>query len=115
MARLIIHGVDYGSHTFCVQIRSLDDHRPLPGLTIGDIGPKFGYNTVDNGFMMFDHFRVPHISLLARYAQVKPGTGEYIKPPNTKLAYGGMVFVRANIVNGIMICSLSRAMLDLEQ
>ncbi|KAI8142051.1 acyl-CoA dehydrogenase/oxidase [Fennellomyces sp. T-0311] len=100
MARLIIHGKDYGSHTFCVQIRSMEDHRPLPGLTIGDIGPKFGYNTVDNGFMMFDHFRVPHISLLARYAQVKPGSGEYIKPPNSKLSYGGMVYVRANIVNG---------------
>ncbi|KAI9499269.1 acyl-CoA dehydrogenase/oxidase C-terminal [Zychaea mexicana] len=99
MARLIIHGKDYGSHTFCAQIRSLEDHRPLPGLTIGDIGPKFGYNGVDNGFMMFDHFRIPHISMLAKYAQVKPGSGEYVKPINSKLSYGGMVHVRANIVN----------------
>ncbi|KAI7854636.1 acyl-CoA dehydrogenase/oxidase C-terminal [Circinella umbellata] len=99
MARLIIHDKDYGPHTFCAQIRSLEDHMPLPGLTIGDIGPKMGYNTVDNGFMMFDHFRIPHVSMLARYAQVKPGSGEYIKPVNSKLSYGGMVHVRASIVS----------------
>ncbi|KAI9278626.1 acyl-CoA dehydrogenase/oxidase C-terminal [Phascolomyces articulosus] len=99
MARLIIHGVEYGPHTFCAQIRSLEDHTPLPGLIIGDIGPKMGYNTVDNGFMMFDHFRIPHISMLAKYAQVKPGSGEYVKPVNSKLSYGGMVHVRASIVS----------------
>ncbi|KAH8548711.1 acyl-CoA dehydrogenase/oxidase C-terminal [Umbelopsis sp. PMI_123] len=101
MARLIVNGKDFGPHPFCVQIRSLEDHRPLKGITVGDIGPKFGFNTVDNGFIMFDHYRIPHISFLARYAQVKPGTGEYIRPPNAKLSYGTMVFVRANIVMGV--------------
>ncbi|KAI9259010.1 acyl-CoA dehydrogenase/oxidase [Phascolomyces articulosus] len=100
MARLIIHGKDYGPHPFCVQIRSLEDHRPLAGITVGDIGPKFGYATTDNGFMLFDHYRVPHISFLSKFSQVKPGSGEYVKPPNARLSYGTMVFVRANIVNG---------------
>ncbi|KAG6483526.1 hypothetical protein ZIOFF_060174 [Zingiber officinale] len=38
---------------FVVQLRSLDDHSPLPGIVVGDIGMKFGngaYNTMDNGF-----------------------------------------------------------------
>ena len=100
MARLVIHGKDYGPHPFCVQIRSLEDHRPLPGITVGDIGPKFGYATTDNGFLLFDHYRIPHISFLAKFSQVKPGSGEYAKPPNARLSYGTMVFVRANIVNG---------------
>lgn len=100
MARLVIHGQDHGPHPFCVQIRRLDNHQPLPGVTVGDIGPKFGFNGVDNGFIMFDHVRIPHISFLAGYAQVVPGTGEYIKPPNAKLSYGTMVYVRANIVMG---------------
>ncbi|KAG2226088.1 hypothetical protein INT45_011705 [Circinella minor] len=100
MARLIIHSKDYGPHPFCVQIRSLEDHRPLPGITVGDIGPKFGYNTIDNGFLMFDHYRVPHISFLAKFSQVKPGTGEYVKPVNARLSYGTMVLTRAGIVNG---------------
>ncbi|KAI7865503.1 acyl-CoA dehydrogenase/oxidase C-terminal [Spinellus fusiger] len=100
MARLITDGKDYGPHPFCVQIRSLEDHRPMKGITVGDVGPKFGLNTIDNGFIMFDHYRVPHISFLAKYSKVKEGTGEYIKPPNAKLSYGTMVFVRANIVMG---------------
>jgi acyl-CoA oxidase len=98
MARLITDNQDFGPHPFCVQIRSLHDHRPLEGVTVGDIGPKFGFNSVDNGFIMFDHYRVPHVSFLAKYSQVTPGSGTYSKPPNAKLSYGTMVFVRANIV-----------------
>jgi acyl-CoA oxidase len=101
MARLITDGKDLGPHPFCVQIRSLEDHTPLPGVTVGDIGPKFGFNTVDNGFIMFDHYRIPHVAFLAKYSQVKAGSGEYSKPPNAKLSYGTMVFVRANIVLGV--------------
>lgn len=52
-----------------MQLRSLDDHSPLPGITIGDIGMKFGngaYNSMDNGFLMFDHFRIPRDQMLMR-------------------------------------------------
>ncbi|RCI07094.1 hypothetical protein CU098_013504 [Rhizopus stolonifer] len=98
MARLVSQDKDYGPHPFIVQIRSLENHEPLKGITVGDIGPKFGFNTVDNGFILFDHVHVPHIAMLARYSRIDRKTGEYIKPPNSKLAYGTMVFVRANIV-----------------
>ncbi|KAK5822718.1 hypothetical protein F5H01DRAFT_149051 [Linnemannia elongata] len=98
MARLITNGKDYGPHALCVPIRSMEDHTLLPGVMAGDIGPKFGYNTTDNGCMWFDHYRVPHISLLAKYSSVKPGSGEYVKPPNAKLSYGTMVLVRASLI-----------------
>ncbi|KAI7889076.1 acyl-CoA dehydrogenase/oxidase [Mucor mucedo] len=98
MARLITRGKDYGPHPFVVQIRNLENHEPLAGVVVGDIGPKFGFNTVDNGFILFDHMHVPHVALLARYSSVDKITGEYITPPNSKLAYGTMVYVRANIV-----------------
>lgn len=38
MARLIINGEDYGVHPFMVQLRSLEDFKPLPGIEIGDLG-----------------------------------------------------------------------------
>jgi acyl-CoA oxidase len=38
MARLICHGLDHGVHAFMVQIRSLDSHKPVPGVELGDIG-----------------------------------------------------------------------------
>eukprot|EP00043_Microstomoeca_roanoka_P014352 m.142297 g.142297 ORF g.142297 m.142297 type:complete len:663 (+) comp15991_c1_seq3:196-2184(+) len=97
MARLITQGEDRGSHPFIVQIRDLDTHRPLPGITVGDIGPKFGYDSMDNGFLRFNAVAVPREHLLARYAQVaKDGT--YSKPVNTKLSYGTMIFVRSHMI-----------------
>lgn len=66
-----LQGKDYGPHGFVVQIRDMDSHRPLRGIAIGDIGPKAGYNGVDNGFMSFDHVRVPRAAMLMRFSQVR--------------------------------------------
>ncbi|CAG8729437.1 6470_t:CDS:2, partial [Acaulospora morrowiae] len=108
MARLITNNKDYGTHPFMVQIRDLKTHEPLPGITIGDIGPKFGYNATDNGFILFDHVRVPRLNMLSKYSQVVKGTGEYIKPPNDKLLYGTMVLIRAAIILNVRLV-LARA------
>jgi alkylation response protein AidB-like acyl-CoA dehydrogenase len=54
---------------FIVQLRSLVDHSPLPGVTLGDIGGKFGsgaYNSMDNGVLRFDHVRIPRDQMLMR-------------------------------------------------
>ena len=56
-------------HALLVPIRD-DDGTPLPGVTIGDDGPKAGLNGVDNGRLTFDHVRVPRDNLLDRYGQV---------------------------------------------
>lgn len=50
-ARLFIDGKDYGAHVFVIPLRSLEDHKPFPGVEIGDIGPKAynGFNKMDNG------------------------------------------------------------------
>lgn len=98
MAQLYVDGKNQGPHPFIVQIRDLQSHKPLKGITVGDIGPKFGYNTMDNGFIQFDKVRIPHINMLAKYASVDRNTGSYLKPPNSKLAYGTMTWVRSRIV-----------------
>ncbi|MBA0621556.1 hypothetical protein Godav_007166 [Gossypium davidsonii] len=69
-ARLITGAQDHGVHGFIVQLRSLDDHSPLPGITVGDIGMKFGsgaYNSMDNGLLRFDHVRIPRNQMLMRF------------------------------------------------
>jgi len=58
-------------HWFLVQLRSRETHLPLPGVTIGDIGPKLGSNSNDNGFVRFDHVRIPRTQMMMRYAKVK--------------------------------------------
>jgi len=54
MAQLYIGGKPYGPHPFVCQIRDMKTHEPLEGVHVGDIGPKFGYNTMDNGFLLFN-------------------------------------------------------------
>ncbi|KAK4702625.1 acyl-CoA oxidase, partial [Phenoliferia sp. Uapishka_3] len=101
-ARLIINGKDLGPHLFLMQLRCLDTHQTLPGVTIGEIGPKIhgGYNTVDNGWASFDNVRVPRNQMLSRFAQVARD-GSYKKPPHSKLSYGGMIFIRAQMIGGL--------------
>eukprot|EP01129_Flabellula_baltica_P013645 TRINITY_DN6379_c0_g1_i1.p1 TRINITY_DN6379_c0_g1~~TRINITY_DN6379_c0_g1_i1.p1 ORF type:complete len:687 (+),score=125.36 TRINITY_DN6379_c0_g1_i1:17-2077(+) len=92
-ANLIIDGKSYGIHSFLVQIRSLENHNSLPGVTVGDIGPKLGFNAIDNGYLRFDHFRIPRTNMLNRYSSVTP-EGEYVKTGDQKMMYGGMLRVR---------------------
>lgn len=97
MARLFTKGVDHGVHPFVVQIRNNQNHEPLPGCTIGDIGNKMGYNAVDNGFLRFDHVRVPRRAMLMGHSRVETD-GTYVPPPVAKVSYGTMVFIRSDIV-----------------
>lgn len=47
----------YGPHPFIVQLRDEKNHKPLPGIVVGDIGPKFGYAAMDNGYMLMNQVR----------------------------------------------------------
>ncbi|RFU30477.1 hypothetical protein B7463_g5880, partial [Scytalidium lignicola] len=93
-----IEYISFGPHTFIVRVRDMKSHLPLPGVVIGDIGPKFGYAPMDNAYMLFHQFRIPHSALLSRYSKVDLNTGEYSKPENPAVVYGTMTFVRSNIV-----------------
>ncbi|KAL4888901.1 acyl-CoA dehydrogenase/oxidase C-terminal [Aspergillus ambiguus] len=90
--------ISYGPHPFIVQVRNMTSHQPLDGVVIGDIGPKYGYATMDNGYMLFDNFRIPHSALLSRYSSVDPDTGRYSKPEKPAVVYGSLTAVRASIV-----------------
>jgi acyl-CoA oxidase len=109
MANLIIKGENYGMHPFIVQLRTLEDHSVLPGIEVGDIGPKFGFNTIDNGYLKFDHVRIPREHLLMKNAVVEPdGTYKRIAK-SEKAAYSTMIFVRAMIVLEVATRGLAQA------
>lgn len=42
----------------------------MVGITVGDIGPKFGYEEMDNGYLKMDNYRIPRENMLMKYAQV---------------------------------------------
>ncbi|KAL4945271.1 hypothetical protein BDV06DRAFT_231432 [Aspergillus oleicola] len=88
----------YGPHPFIVQVRDMKTHQPFEGIVIGDIGPKYGYATMDNAYMLFDNFRIPHSALLSRYSSVDPQTGAYQKPAQSTVVYGTLTYMRSKII-----------------
>ena len=57
----------YGIVPFVVPVRCLKTHKHLPGVKSGDHGGpgnKWGFNSKDNGWMTFDHVRIPRENLL---------------------------------------------------
>ncbi|RHY06287.1 hypothetical protein DYB26_011851 [Aphanomyces astaci] len=50
-ARLLLDGKDRGVQAFLVPLRDTRTHETLPGITLGDIGPKIGFQSVDNGYV----------------------------------------------------------------
>ena len=55
---------DYGIAPFIVQIRDIDTHKHMPGIKCGDMGPKLGYGSKDNGWLTFDNVKIPRDNLL---------------------------------------------------
>lgn len=70
----------------------------MEGIVVGDIGPKYGYASMDNGYMLFDHYRVPKSAMLSRYTEVNDETGALTRLGHPALVYGSLTFVRANII-----------------
>ncbi|CAL8130578.1 unnamed protein product [Orchesella dallaii] len=71
-------GVCHGLHGFVVPIRD-SQLNTLPGVIIGDMGPKAGLNGLDNGFMMFNNYEIPKESLLNKNGDVT-AEGTYVSP-----------------------------------
>jgi flavocytochrome c len=99
-AQLIIDGKEYGVHAFMLQIRD-HEHKPLPGIELGDLGPKLGDHGNDTGYMRLTNVRIPRQFMFMRFFQVTP-EGVYVKSEltkkNAKLAYATMTFTRGSMV-----------------
>lgn len=90
-ARCIIKGKDYGIQSFLVKIRD-ENHKHLPGVETGDIGPKWGFLAKDNGYMILNNVRIPRKNMLRKY--VKIDNGVFSKRGNPKVGYATMMLVR---------------------
>mmetsp|Transcript_20050 Transcript_20050/g.30821 ORF Transcript_20050/g.30821 Transcript_20050/m.30821 type:complete len:194 (-) Transcript_20050:260-841(-) len=63
----------YGVAPFIVEIRDRKTHKHMPGIKSGDMGGtnnKWGFNSKDNGWLTFDHVRVPRDQMLSRFMSV---------------------------------------------
>ena len=96
MAKLVIDNTDRGIHAFVVQLRSMDDHRPVAGIEIGDIGKKFGFDATDNGFVRFNKIRIPRFNMLMQFARVH-ADGRFERVGSELLMYAAMLLMRSQL------------------
>ena len=110
IAQLKINGVGYGPHAFLVPIRDSVTHEPLPGVDVGDIGPKLGLHSADNGFIRFDQYRIPKKYMLNRFSKINDsGKYEILNQNSIKILYLSLVRSRLHIVITSWV-SLARAL-----
>jgi acyl-CoA oxidase len=64
-----------------------------------NIGPKFGFNVVDNGYLGLDHVRIPRQNMLMGVASVGRD-GSFKKGKQSFKIYYTMLAARAGIVGG---------------
>ncbi|XP_072454915.1 peroxisomal acyl-coenzyme A oxidase 2 isoform X2 [Notamacropus eugenii] len=108
LAQLYCSGRCHGMHGFLVPIRSLHNHSPLPGIIVGDIGPKMSFEQTDNGFLQLDHVRIPRENMLNRFSQVLPD-GTYVKQGTPQSNYLAMTVIRVQLLGGEFLPILMKA------
>ena len=63
------------------------------------MGPKLGYSNKDNGWLTFDHVRIPRDQMLQKYVSVDREGGFGIEG-DLRVMYSTMMAVRMQIVEG---------------
>lgn len=92
-AQLILNGENKGVYGFIVPIRDTETHKVLPGIELGDLGEKVGFNTKDNGYCRFNNVKIPRENMLMRYAKVTK-RGEFQRTGDERVSFAVMMQVR---------------------
>jgi len=97
-AQLVIDGKNLGIHGFMMQFRDVKGHL-MPGVEIGEMGPKINGDNTNIGYARFTYVRVPRFNMFAKYQQVAQD-GQYTAPPKalSKFRYMSMMSIRMLIV-----------------
>ncbi|GFY45905.1 peroxisomal acyl-coenzyme A oxidase 3 [Trichonephila inaurata madagascariensis] len=97
-------GKCHGLNNFIVPVRDPKTLLPYKGITVGDLGPKIGLNGLDNGFMLFNQYRIPRENLLNKNGDVKPD-GQYVSLKGETERFGdSMGALSMGRVGIIMLC-----------
>jgi acyl-CoA oxidase len=105
-AQLKLDGKEQGLNVFMMQIRD-ENHLPLPGITLGDLGNKIGDNANDTGFMTLDNVRIPRTHILSKYHTVtREGKYVTVLKADPQVHYTTMMSTRAMMANtaGARLC-----------
>lgn len=80
----------------------------MPGVNCGDMGPKMGYHSKNNGWCTFDNVRIPRENMPMRYVEVDR-EGGYSILGDLRALYSVMMDIRVQLLHGSYV-SLQRAL-----
>ena len=95
---MYINGERKGLSWFIVPIRDPETGKSLPGITLGDVGAKFGRTATDNGWLRFNSVKIPRKNMLMRWTQVD-ADGKYTPALNQTLVYSALIGERIALVS----------------
>ncbi len=90
----------------------MDTFKHIKGVKTGDLGPKFGYESKDNGWATFDHVRIPRANMLMRIASLSK-EGDFSLQSDPKVLYSTMMLIRSQIVTDSPQASIMALMIAL--
>ncbi|KAG9403348.1 hypothetical protein AC1031_005994 [Aphanomyces cochlioides] len=98
-ARLLVHGKDYGVHSFLLQLRDFETHRTLPAITVGHIGRKIAFNNVDNGYLKLDRVLIPRTNMAMKFSTLsRDGVYSSVQGVKREISYFTMLQMRYNMM-----------------
>lgn len=80
----------------------------MPGVSCGDMGPKMGYHSKNNGWCTFDNVRIPRENMPMRYVEVDR-EGGYSILGDLRALYSVMMDIRVQLLHGSYV-ALQRAL-----
>eukprot|EP00164_Ancoracysta_twista_P001374 GFYU01001790.1.p1 GENE.GFYU01001790.1~~GFYU01001790.1.p1 ORF type:complete len:712 (-),score=194.63 GFYU01001790.1:179-2251(-) len=100
MANLILDGKPCGVNGFLMQLRD-ENGDLLPGIEVGEMGPKIDHGRTNIGYARFTHVRIPRFNMFSKLFKVTR-EGKYVAPPPTlgRFQNISMMEVRMFIVGG---------------
>lgn len=83
-----------------VQTRDVDTWKIRSGVKCGDLGPKIGYQSKDNGWCSFEKVRIPRDHMLMGLCEISK-QGEFSIKGDARVLYSTMMGIRMLIVQSI--------------
>jgi len=95
-----------------VQIRDLNNWKHVKGVKTGDVGPKYGYESKDNGWATFDQVRIPRSNMLMGFCEVNK-EGDFEVTGDLRVLYTVMMHIRMLIVQNAGVSLHQAALLGI--
>ena len=70
----------------------------MPGIKTGDLGPKFGFNSKDNGWCTFDHVRIPRNQMMQKFLSIDRD-GSLEMKGDMRMMYSVMLNTRVELIS----------------